>query len=247
MSSYAVSGVPVIHSGSPSSGPSALELASSRGDELDPELIALPAPPRRERTLTLAILLLATLSALALTFALRGDLAYALSPGSPLYVGDLRTATEATLAAGENRLVRAEAMLGVAGGIRYERAFVSDTFRTLPVAGRAGAWVDLRVPAGQESGRWEPPRELVGRLVRMGRAGPRHRGLADAIARAGQVWRGPSPAGYEGREGISESAWLLVDGEDPASARWSLALAAALLAFGVWNAVAFVRIVRRVA
>jgi hypothetical protein len=210
---------------------------SSTSDEPDPELLALPGPPRRERTLTLAILFLAAVSALAMAFALRGDVAYALSGlgAAPLgaSVGDLRTATAATLEANENRLVRAEAMLGAAGGIRYERAFASDTFRTLPVAGRADVWVDLRVPAGQENGRWQPPRSLVGRLVRFGHAGPRHRGLAAAI-------------GTTTHERVPEGAWLLVDGEEPESARWSLVLALAFLGFAVWNVAAAMRIVRRV-
>ena len=62
-----------------------------------------------------------------------------------------------------------------------------DTFRTLPVAGRAepfDMWVEVRVPSGQESGRWEPPRTFAGRLVRFDAAGPRHRGLRAAIEQA---------------------------------------------------------------
>ena len=49
-------------------------------------------------------------------------------------------------------------VLGAAGGIRYERPFTSSTYRALPVAGRPDVWVEVRVPAGQETGRWDPPR-----------------------------------------------------------------------------------------
>ncbi len=181
----------------------------------------------------MAILVLAAVSALAMTFALRRDVAYALSGTAPASLGDLRAATPELFAASENRLVRADAMLGVAGGIRYERPLGSDSFRTLPVAGRTDLWVDVRVPAGQENGRWEPPRSLTGRLVRFGAAGPRHRGIADAIARVTH-------------ERVPEPAWLLVDGEEPAGARWVIALAAAFLAFAGWNVVAAVRLVRKV-
>lgn len=215
------------------SSPSALELAPASGDELDPELLALPDPPRRERTLTVVVLAFAVAVSLAMVFALRGDVTYALADGTPAGVGELRTASRETLAANENHLVRAEGMLGVAGAIRYERPFVDDSFRTLPVAGRDDVWVDVRVPAGLESGRWEPPRAFIGRLVRFGGAGPRHRGLASAIQR---TTGNPVPAG----------AWLIVDGEDPQSARWTFLLADMFLGFAAWNAIAIMRIVRTV-
>jgi len=211
-------------------GLSALEPALH---ELDPELASLPRPPRWERTLTVAILVLAALGALAMTFALRRDVAYALSDATPANLGDLRSVTPAAIRTRENRFVRADVLLGAAGGIRYERPFVSDSFRALPVAGRTDLWVDVRVPEGQESGRWEPPRAVAGRLVRFGEAGPRHRGLGGAIAQAT-------------RERVPEPAWLLVDAEEPASARWVVVLALTLLVFAGWNVAAVARLVRKV-
>ncbi len=202
-------------------------------EELDPELLALPDPPRGGRTLTVAVLAAAAALALALAFALRRDVAFALRGGASDDLGDLHLTPLANLASDENRLVRAEALLGAAGGIRYERPLVDDTFRTLPVAGRPDVWVDVRVPAGQETGRWEPPRSFVGRLVRFGAAGPRHRGLADAIAR---VSRTDVPAG----------AFLLVDGEAPEDVRWTILLAATFVACAAWNLISISRIVRRV-
>ncbi len=202
-------------------------------EELDPELLALPDPPRRERTLTVVVLAVAALLSLAMVFALRHDVSYALAGSTAVDVGDLHAATDATLASRENRFVRAEALLGAAGGIRYERPFVEDTFRTLPVAGRRDLWVDVRVPAGQETGRWEPPRSFTGRLVRFDGSGPRHRGLASAIQRASST---EVPAG----------SWLLVDGEAPDKARWTVLLAVMFLGFAAWNLVAIARIVRKV-
>lgn len=224
--------------------PSPLELGGpGRGageresqEDLDPELLQLPAPPRRERTVTLAVLAMAAAAALAMAFALRRDVAYALTgaAGDGVTLGDLAIATQDGLASADNRLVRAEGLLGAAGGIRYERPFVDDSFRTVPVAGRKDIWVDVRVPAGQENGRWEPPRTFTGRLVRMRAAGPRHRGLAAAIEAATH-------------ERVPAGAWLLVDGEDPEGARWAVVLAVLFLGFAVWNAVAIARIVRKVA
>jgi hypothetical protein len=213
--------------------PSPLELSGTGPkDELDPELLALPDPPRRERTLTVAVLSVAAALSLAMVFGLRRDVAYALASTTPAAL-DLREATSVTLASHENRFVHAELMLGAAGGIRYERPFVDDSFRTLPAASRQDVWVDVRVPAGQENGRWEPPRSFAGRLVRFDAAGPRQRGLASAIERT---------TGSR----VPADAWLLVDGDDPESARWTILLAAMFLGFAAWNAAAIARIVRKV-
>ncbi len=211
--------------------------STSTSPDIDPELLLLPSPPRAGRTLTLLVLAAATVAALAMVFALRGDVMYALRSGRPAVLGDLRTASAATLASYENRLVRAEGLLGAAGGIRYERPLRDDTFRALPVAGRQegqGVWVEVSVPPGEESGRWEPPRSFVGRLVRFDAAGPRHRGLARAIEEAGHT-RVPS------------GSFLLVDGEEPGRARWVILLASIFLVFAAANALAIARLVRRLA
>jgi hypothetical protein len=235
VSGYAVQGVPQ-EVRLPSQAPP-LSPLSARGpessEELDPELLSLPDPPRRERTLTVVVLAIAAVLSLAMVFALRHDVAYAVSDGTAADVGDLHAVTGTSLAGFENRYVRAEGLLGAAGGIRYERPFVDDTFRTLPVAGRSDLWVDVRVPAGQESGRWEPPRTFVGRLVRFQAAGPRHRGLAGAIEQASNT---AVPAG----------AWLVIDGEAPGKARWTILLAVMFLGCAAWNLIAISRIVRKV-
>ena len=233
LSRYSAGGV--AYEGPPASSlaPGLPPTLAEREVEVDPELVALPAPSRRDRTLTVLVLLLAAVAALGMAAALRSEVAYALSSASPRDLGDLRTATPDALHAADNHLVRAEGMLGVAGGIRYERFFVDDTFRTLPVAGRHDVWVDLRVPAGQEGGRWEPPATIAGRLVRFAAAGPRHRSLEAAIEASTGA-------------GVPPGAWLLVEGEAPEGARWSVALAALFVGCAMWNLLAIARLTRRV-
>jgi hypothetical protein len=234
MSEYAVESLPhdigPLPSPPVSGGPLSGEQAA---DEFDPELAALPAPSRRGRTTTVVLLALAVVAAVAMAASLRREVAYAFAGDSPTTLGDLRSVTDATLQANENRLVRAEAMLGAAGGIRYERPLRDETFRAVPVVGRPDVWVEVQVPPGQESGRWEPPRTLTGRLARMDAAGLRHRELREAIAEATHT---PVPAG----------SWLLADGEEPSNARWSVVVALTFLAFAAWNASAIARLVRRV-
>ena len=215
---------------------SAGDVRGAEADAVDPDLVALPAPPRKERGLTVALLAASALASLAMAFALRLDAAYAFAPAQMSGVtdlGDLRTASAASLGAHANESVRAQGMLGAAGAIRYEHPFEADSYRVSPVAGRRDVWVEVRVPAGTENARYVPPASFSGRLVPLDAGGPRHRGLARSIADAtGEV----APRG----------AWLVVDGETPASARWAVALLVLFAGFAVWNGLAIARIVRRV-
>ena len=203
-------------------------------DDIDPELLTLPEPTRRERTFTILVLLVGGLAALAMAAALRRDVAYALSRTTPENLGDLGEVGPARLAANENRLVGAEGLLEAVAGLRYGRPFREDTFRALPVLGRENLWVEVRIAAGQENGRWEPPRSFAGRLERFDAVGPTYRGLRAAIERE-----------THGR--VPGDSWLLVDGEDPSRSRWAVLLTATFLALAVCNALAIARIVRRIA
>ncbi len=205
--------------------------AEESREELDPELLQLPDPPKRERSLTVGLLVCTALAAVAMVLALRRDAAYAFAPASARDIGDLTSADPAGFV--DNEYVRAQAMLGSARAIRYERPLISDSFRLMPVAGRDNVWVEVRVPPRGENIRWVPPSQVSGRLVRFDAAGPRHRGLADAVKDA---------TGAE----IPHGAWLLVDGAAPSDARWAVLLVALFAGFAAWNAFATAKLLRRV-
>src|SRR5262245_3773474 len=124
-------------------------------DELDPELLDLPDPPKRERTLTVALLLLTAVASLAMVVALRRDAAYAFAPAHARDVGDLTAVSTDGFV--DNEYVQGRAMLGAAHAIRYERPLVSGSFRLMPVAGRPNVWVEVPVPPRGENIRWVPP------------------------------------------------------------------------------------------
>lgn len=209
--------------------------ASERAeDALDPELLSLPDPPRRERNLTVAVLALTGIASLAMCAALSRDAAYAFASPRTTELGDLNRAPVVSFA--ENVLVRGEGMVGAAGGIRYERPFEADSYRLMPVAGRSDLWVELRVPSGQESGRYVPPSSFEGRLVRFDRAGLRHRGLSEVASSTTNVASGAVPA----------NAWLVIDGETPARSNWAVMLVGLFLGFAVWNVIGIARLLRRV-
>jgi len=163
-------------------------------------------------------------------FSLARDAAYAFAPPEPVDAGELLTLKPDHV--GQNRLTTVRGMLGASGAIRYERPFEADSYRLAPVAGRSDLWVEIRVPSGQESARFVPPSTFSGRLVRFDATGPRHRGLRAYLGSSGSS--------------VPASAWLLVDGETPARARWSLALMVLFVGFAVWNLATFVRLTRRV-
>jgi hypothetical protein len=200
-------------------------------DELDPELMALPPPPRAEQRRTLALLVIVAITASAMAYSLRGEAAYALAPGEEADVGDLYTADATKLA--DNGFVRAHGALGGALAVRFERPFEGDTYRVSPVMGRRDLWVEVRVPSGAEGARYVPPTAFSGRLVRWDSSGLRYRGLARAVE---------SLTG----EAIPSDARLLVDGESPGRARWALGLAVMFAGFAVWSLATMGRLLRRV-
>lgn len=210
--------------------------SSDANDELDPELLELPDPPKRERTLTVALLLFTAVASLAMVLALRRDAAYAFAEPRARDVGDLNVADATTFV--ENQYVQGRGMLGAAHAIRYERPLTSGSYRLMPVTrasspGASDVWIEVRVPPKGENVRWVPPASFSGRLVRLETAGPRHRGLADAVRDA------------TGQE-MPKNAWLLVDGAAPADARWAVLLVGLFACFAVWNAFATAKLLRKV-
>lgn len=200
-------------------------------DDVDPELLDLPAPPKRERSLTVALLLFTAVASLAMVLVLRRDAAFAFAPARPESLGDLNTAAVGSFR--DNSFVEGRAMLGAAKAIRYERPLVSASFRLMPVAGRTNVWAEVRVPEGAENARWVPPNEVVGRLVRFEASGPKHRGLADAVK------------GVTGQD-VPKDAWLLVQDEGPSDARAALLLVLLFAGFAAWNLFATTRLLRKV-
>jgi hypothetical protein len=201
-------------------------------DAIDPELLDLPDPPKRERSVTVGMLVFTAFASLAMVVSLRGDATYAFAPAHPIDLGDLGSAPAAAFV--ENGFVTGTGMLGAAKAIRYERPLVSDSFRLMPVAGRPNVWVEVRVPAGSENIRYVPPSQFTGRLVKFESAGPRHRGLAAAVSDAtGQK--------------VPEASWLLVEGDAPTGARGAILLVLMFLGFALWNITAAAKLLRKVA
>lgn len=199
--------------------------------EFDPELLSLPAPPKRERSAAVVAMLLTAVAAVWMAVSLLGEARYALTPGRPTDLGDLGPLRPT--ADLENRYVHASGLLGTAGAIRYGRAAEGDSFRLAPVAGNPGVWVEIRVPEGFEGPRFVPPTQFAGRLVPFKKAGIRHVGLGNAVREQSEVR-------------VTEDAWLLIDGSSPRASRWAVALVALFFGFALWNVAGVARVLSRV-
>lgn len=214
-----------------SSHPSTALVASGQPKD-DPELLALPAPPKRELWLTVAVMSITCVAAVLLAWSLRGEAKYALAPGAPQDLGDLTALTPGP--ANANTYVSGTTkLLGTQGAIKYGRPAESDSFRLAPVAGNEKLWVEIRVPEGFEGPRFIPPSAFAGRLVPFADAGLRHGGLRGTVL-------------DQTGKPVPPDAWILIDGSSPRASRWALALVALFLAFASWNAFGVVRLLMRV-
>jgi len=203
----------------------------SEREKVDPELLELPDPPRQERRTTTALLAVVAAASLAMVGALSRDAAYSLASPTPIELGDLQTAAAASF--GANSFVQGEARLGGVGALRYEHPFESDTYRLAPVAGRNDVWVEIRVPAGEESARYVPGTKFEGRLIPFEQGGLRHRGIADSVQSLTN-------------QAVPQNAWLLVDGQTPSDSRGIVALCVMFLGFAVWNLLTLLKLRRKV-
>jgi hypothetical protein len=194
----------------------------------DPELSAIPKPRRPWRTATLVSLTITGVLALALIFALRSHVAYALQSGPPTELGELESYRPAQTAA--NTWVHGSGMLSNRA-VGYRRPLDSDRFRLAPIEGNDDLWVELREPGESRGEFFVAPTSFVGRLVPLSSPGLRHSDLLRALEHSKQI----TP---------SAGAWLLIDGSAPTTSRWVLGLVAMLLlfvGFSVWGMVTLLR------
>jgi hypothetical protein len=197
----------------------------------DPALVALPGPPKGERTATVVMMAVTALAAAWMSFVLLGEARYALMPGQLTDVADLATLNPTRDI--DNRYVHASGLLGTTGAIRYGRAAEGDSFRLAPIAGNPKIWVEIRVPEGFEGPRFVPPTNFAGRLVPFKQAGVRHARLPESVR-------------AQTESQVPDDAWVLIDGCSPRASRWATALVILFVGFSLWNVVGIVRVLGRV-
>jgi hypothetical protein len=178
--------------------------SSAAGEEVDPELLALPAPPWGWRLATLTLMAAVVVASLALASSLRYDVAYFFATSTVADLGEATAVDPGALTT--NRYVRITGTPMAAGTVRYRRIVTGETYVVFPFAGQRTIYIHMPESAAR-SGRTE----FAGRLVTFGQLGARMRDVQEYLART------------MGMPVSSESFVILVD-ESPESYWWALAL-----------------------
>ncbi|MGF1467900.1 MAG: hypothetical protein ACFCGT_17405 [Sandaracinaceae bacterium] len=137
-----------------------------RADALDPELLALPAPPRARRVWALALMAVVCLLSVGLLVGLRHDLAYLVSSPRIVDLGDVTDLGTGSVP--HNRYVRVRGTPMVSRTVRYRRLLGGARYELFPLAGQRRLLV--QVPAGRGA---LARVEYAGRLVTLGDLGGR--------------------------------------------------------------------------
>ncbi len=140
-------------------------------DGLDPELVALHAPPQGQRLMALTVMAAAVVAALALMLSLRSDLRYALADAQPTDLGRADQVDISHLV--PNSYVRIEGLPTLARAVRFSRG-PGSSYRVFALAGQRQIYVQV---ADGDSATFARS-EYTGRLVTFGDLGGRYAELS---------------------------------------------------------------------
>ena len=183
-------------------------------DAVDPELLALPAPPHGRRTLSMALLFAVAIGAAALVLHLRADVAYSFASSK---VSDLGEATHAKL--GElvpNTYVRVSGTPMLSRMVKFERGLFGDDYAIFPLAGQHQIYVQVPLAALSDPSR-AAQGDWSGRLLTFGQLGGRMRAVRQYLA-------------GEMSMPVTAESFVVLAEEAPAAYGWSIALCALGLA-----------------
>jgi hypothetical protein len=201
-------------------------------DDVDPELLALPAPPRARAMATAGVMVGVIALSAMLMWSFRGDFGYwlsGLSGGAPVDLGDAQNLERVP----DNGFVTVRGLPRAASAIRFRRLVRGGTYRVYPMMGQPALFVQSFIADGTRVGRRPRHGEYTGRLVSFADA----RGGYDAIR-----------SFFEREMGVDvpADAYLLMDGERPADYAWVVGLYLLLVAFMVTNGILLYRHLRPV-
>ncbi len=201
--------------------------ASQSPERVDPELLALPAPPRGRRLGSLVVMAFAVAFSLAFIASLRADIEYFFAPSQATDLGDVTSLDPATLV--PNTFVHVRGTPMASGMVRYSRMIGGQSYTVYPLAGQEQRAVFVQVPsAGARADRTTARLEFSGRLVTFGQLGGRFGAIRSYLSETMGM-------------AVSSESFLLLEGDAPASYSWSLALAGLAVLFILANIALLVR------
>ena len=190
---------------------------------LDPELIALAAPPQTQRMMALVVMAAAVVAMLALVISLRGDMSYALSTRIPAKLGHVDKLEPSDGLLHRDAYVSVTGVPTIGRAVRFRRG-LGATFLVMPFAGRRGAFLQVEDDGGE--GFVRP--EYSGRLTTFGSLGGRYAQLAEVMRRDTGL-------------NVNEDSLLLLAGEQPGDYTWTWPIAFACVLFTVLDVLLIVR------
>jgi len=185
--------------------------AASDAAKLDPELLALTAPPQAQRLGALTVMAAAVVAMAALVFSLRSEMAYTLTSSNPQALGQADKIASVDLV--PNTYVSLTGVPTIARAVRFRRGLGS-AYLLLPLAGKSGIFVQAPDTGGESFVR----AEYAGRLTTFGSLGRRYAQLA-------QVMR--EDAGLS----VGDDSLVLLVGEQPGDYGWTWLVALACVLF----------------
>lgn len=190
-------------------------------DGFDPELLALPAPPRGRRIATLTVMALVVALAMGLAVSLRHDLAYFFSSSEVLDLGDASALDRARLES--NSHVRISGTPMISRAVRYRRMLTGECYIVFPLAGQRTVYVQVEDRSDALA-----RTEFSGRLVAFGQLGHRMSAVSSYL-------------GDELSLPVSNESYVLLADQSPRSYSWALFLVALCVLFVVIDIVLLLR------
>jgi hypothetical protein len=186
--------------------PADLSPESAPGDApvespLDPELLALAAPPQAQRWTALTVMAAAVVAMLALLISLRHDMLYALAVRTPVELGDVRNVVPSQLSS--NSYVSLSAVPTIARAVRFRRGLGS-SYVVFPLSGQRTIYVQMP----DDGGEGFVHAEYSGRLVTFANLGGRYAQLAKVMRE-------------ETGLPVTGESFLLLAGEQPGDYMWT--------------------------
>ena len=186
---------------------------------MDQELIALPAPPRGRRLVTMTLMALVVAVALLLLGSVRADIGYFFASNEVTDLGEVNAIDPATLNA--NTYVHIEGAPMASGMVRYSRLFSNTEYAVFPLAGQRTVFVQIPVESDEQV-RNLTRREFSGRLVTFGQLGGRFSAVRGYLEDRMEM-------------PVSSESFLIMADEPPGSYAWALGLGAICILFVLLN------------
>jgi len=181
---------------------------------VDEELVALPAPPRGRRLLSMASMVAVIVAAAGLLVHLRADVAYSFADAR---VSDLGEVTAVDLAELEpNRYVRVRGTPMLSRMVRFERAISGQRYAVFPLAGQRQIFVQVSLEALVDPSRASQG-EFSGRLLTFGQLGGRFQVVREYLRRDLNL-------------PVTAESFVVLAEEPPSAYGWALGMSALCLA-----------------